>query len=75
MSDDPDLAQFAREHVRSVWGVELLLVLKRDPTRRWPPEALVAELRASTSLVVDTLMRFERSGLAMRDEGELTGWE
>jgi hypothetical protein len=72
MSDDPDLAQFAREHVRSVWGVELLLVLKRDPARRWPPEALVAELRASTSLVVDALMRFERSGLAMRDEGD--GW-
>jgi len=68
MSDDPDLAQFAREHVRSVWGVELLLVLKRDPARRWPPEALVAELRASTSLVADNLAGFETSGLAVRDD-------
>ena len=72
MPDDADLAQFVREHVRSVWGVELLLVLKRDPQRRWPPEKLTAELRASQSLVVDNLQRFERSGLAIRDEE--AGW-
>jgi DNA-binding IclR family transcriptional regulator len=58
--------------VRSVWALELLLVLKRDAERRWPAEALTAELRASTSLVNDNLQRFERSGLAVRDEGE--GW-
>jgi hypothetical protein len=72
LPDDADLAAFVREHVRSVWGVELLLVLKRDPERRWPPEQLTAELRASPSLVVDNLQRFERSGLAMRDED--LGW-
>lgn len=72
MADDGDLAAFVREHVRSVWGVELLLVLKRDPARAWPPDQLTAELRASQSLVVDNLQRFERSGLAMRDEGD--GW-
>jgi hypothetical protein len=70
--DEAELAQFVREHVRSVWAVELLLLLKRDPERRWPPEALTAELRASASLVVDNLQRFERSGLAMRDED--AGW-
>lgn len=68
MADDTDLAAFVREHVRSVWAVELLLVLKRDPDRAWRPEALVAELRASASLVVDNLQRFERSGLAMHDD-------
>ncbi len=69
---DGDLAQFVRDHVRSVWAVELLLVLKRDPSRAWPPEALTAELRASQSLVVDNLQRFERSGLVVRDEA--AGW-
>ena len=68
MADDPDLESFVREHVRSVWAVELLLVLKRDPERRWPPDALTAELRASSTLVNDNLQRFERSGLAIRDE-------
>jgi hypothetical protein len=72
LADEAELAQFVREHVRSVWAVELLLVLKRDPERRWPPDALTAELRASSSLVVDNLQRFERSGLAMRDEA--AGW-
>ena len=72
MADDPELAAFVREHVRSVWAVELLLLLKRDPERTWPAADLVRELRASPSLVNDNMQRFERSGLARRDEGE--GW-
>ena len=73
MADDPDFAGFVREHVRSVWAVELLLILKRDPDRVWPPGDLVRELRASHSLVVDNLQRFERSGLVTRAEGD--GWK
>ena len=72
MADDPDLAAFVREHVRSVWAVELLLVLKRDPERCWPAADLVRELRASTMLVNDNLQRFERSGLVIRDDTD--GW-
>jgi hypothetical protein len=72
LADEGELAGFVREHVRSVWALELLLVLKRDPTRAWPPDALTAELRASQSLVVDNLQRFERSGLAIREED--LGW-
>lgn len=68
MSDDADLAAFVREHMRSVWAVELLLLLRRDPERCWPPVDLVAELRASTNLVTDNLTAFERSGLAVRDD-------
>ena len=70
MADDPDLAAFVREHVRSVWAVELLLVLKRDPERCWPAADLVRELRASTMLVSDNLQRFERSGLVIRDDND-----
>ena len=73
LSDDPSsmdggLAEFVREHMRSVWAVELLLMLRRDPARCWPPEALVAELRASTNLVTNILAGFEKSGLAVRDD-------
>jgi hypothetical protein len=72
LAEDPDLAAFVREHVRSVWAVELLLVLKRDPERSWAAADLVRELRASAMLVTDNLQRFERSGLVLRDEDE--GW-
>lgn len=68
MSDDPELSAFAREHIRSVWAVELLLLLRRDPERCWAPDLLVAELRASTMLVRDNLAAFERSGLAVKDD-------
>ena len=71
MSDKPELAAFVREHMRSVWAVELLLLLKRDPDRRWAAGDLVRELRASVPLVSDNLQRFERSGLAVREEGEM----
>ncbi|MDE2487239.1 MAG: hypothetical protein KGO51_07565 [Alphaproteobacteria bacterium] len=68
MSADQDLTAFVREHVRSVWALELLLLLKRDPERCWPPADLVRELRASTGLVNDNLQRFERGGIAVRDD-------
>lgn len=68
LSDDPELAAFAREHIRSVWAVELLLLLRRDAERSWAPEDLVRELRASNNLVRDNLLAFQRSGLAIEDE-------
>lgn len=68
LPESADLRAFVREHVRSVWAVELLLLLRRDPERCWPADALVAELRASTNLVQDNLDAFERGGLAVRDD-------
>lgn len=68
LSDDPELAAFAREHMRSVWAVELLLLLRRDAERRWAPDELVRELRASTNLVRDNLAAFQTSGLAVEDD-------
>ena len=63
MATDSDLLSFVREHIRSVWALELLLLLRRDPERCWAPAELVRELRASNPLVADNLRRFEQSGL------------
>lgn len=68
MTSDADLAAFVREHVRSVWALELLLALKRDPERCWGVDDLVRELRASHMLVTQNLQGFERGGLAMRGD-------
>jgi hypothetical protein len=68
LATDPDLVSFVREHVRSVWAVELLLLLRRDPARCWAPAELVRELRASASLVADNLQRFVASGLVAPEE-------
>jgi hypothetical protein len=72
LSGDPELTAFVREHMRSVWAVELLLLLRRDAQRCWTAEDLVRELRASTNLVRDNLAAFERSGLAVCDDAG--GW-
>lgn len=70
LSEPSDLAVFVREHLRSVWAVELLLLLRRDRERCWASGQLVAELRASTNLVNDNLAAFERSGLAVQDDAQ-----
>jgi hypothetical protein len=68
LSERPDLAQFVREHMRSVWAVELLLLLRRDRDRCWTAGDLVGELRASTNLVRDNLASFQTGGLAVEDD-------
>lgn len=69
MAIDSHLTSFVREHVRSVWALELLLLLRREPGQAWTSPELVRELRASTSLVADVLRQFETSGLVAGQEG------
>ncbi|MFC3079267.1 hypothetical protein ACFODL_14310 [Phenylobacterium terrae] len=68
MSVDQDLLTFIREHIRSVWALELLLLLKRDPERRWTPDELVRELRASGPLIANNLEALQRAGLTACEE-------
>lgn len=68
MTVDRDVFQFIREHVRSVWALELLLRLKRDPERCWTVEELVRDLRASHSLVSDNLTAFVDAALVVADD-------
>ena len=71
MADESEIAQFIRAYIPSVWALELLLLLRADPARRWSPAELLKELRASTSLVGENLAHFERQGLALKDDA---GW-
>jgi hypothetical protein len=68
VSADLDLFGFIREQLRSVWALELLLLMRRKADRRWTPQELVEELRASHALVSDNLTSFERAGLVVADE-------
>jgi hypothetical protein len=62
-----ELLAFVRAYVRSVWALELLLLLKREPGRAWTAEGLVQEMRASLPLVSEGLAGFEAAGLVRRD--------
>jgi hypothetical protein len=69
LADQQDVQAFIRDAIRSVWALELLLIMKREPARLWAPDDLVRELRASGPLVADNLAIFESIGLVLPQDG------
>lgn len=66
---DPGFLGLVRKHIRSVWALELVLLLRQRADAVWRTEALVRELRASTTLIADNLRRLQASGLVAEDQG------
>jgi len=66
---EDELPAFIRKHVRSVWALEVLLVLKRDGEALWSAEALAAEMRAPGALMRTLLEGFARTGLIATEPG------
>lgn len=58
--------RFLRGSVRSVWELELLLLLRTQRARSWSPEELVRDLRASVLIVMDALESSQKSGLVSK---------
>ena len=68
MTGDSDVFRFIREHIRSVWALELLLKLKADPERCWSADELVETMRASHALVDGALEALTAAGLIVPDD-------
>lgn len=66
---DPELRAFIEAAFPTVWALETMLRLHREPERSWTPEGLVADLRASGPLVDDCLASLERAGLIAQLDG------
>ena len=62
--EEDGFVSFIRTCVRSVWALELLLLIKRQP-KAWNVAELSQELRANTSLVQGVLATFEAAGLVV----------
>ena len=63
--EDEGLISFIRSSIRSVWALELLLLVKGRP-QAWSVAELTQELRANTSLVEGVLSTFETAGIVVR---------
>jgi hypothetical protein len=63
-----DLQRFIASSFRSIWALELLLLLKRDG-RTWSRPDLVSTLRASDLVVSKALDGLVAAGLASQDSG------
>lgn len=55
--------RFLRSSIKSVWALELLLVMRRAGTRIWTIDELTQELRSNRTLVADIAAAFVKSGL------------
>ena len=66
-SSDQDLRQFITSSFRSVWALELLLLLKRA-RRPWRQDELVTTMRASDLVISKALASLLAAGLASQDE-------
>jgi DNA-binding HxlR family transcriptional regulator len=65
-----ELTVLVRQHLKSVWALEILLHLREQPGRIRSAQKIVSELRATTALVENTLESLERSGLiALHEAG------
>jgi hypothetical protein len=67
LSSDEQVRTFIETNFRSVWTLELLLLLKRE-RRHWTNAEMVAALRASELVVDQALQALMAGGLAIADE-------
>lgn len=59
---------FVRGAISSVWELELLLLLYRAPDRKWTPDELVQQLRASHMVVSSALRGLRLADLVAEPE-------
>jgi hypothetical protein len=67
MTSEEEVSSFIRSSFRSVWSLELLLLLRREP-RNWSHEELVSALRASDLVVSQALEMLCIAGLVAVDD-------
>jgi hypothetical protein len=60
---DEKLIKFIQTHIKSVWAVEQMLVLAREPDRKWEIGDLVLETRSSSTAVREALRNLLALGL------------
>lgn len=62
-SIEDDVVALIRSSIRSVWALELLILLRKDRRREWAERELVRELRGSLALVRDGISALTAGGL------------
>lgn len=68
MDFEETVLAFAASVFKSVWALELLLVMKRDPERAWKPPDLIRELRSSQVVVIEAIANLASAGLIIRQD-------
>lgn len=67
MKED-DVLAFVRDTIRSVWTLELLVLMEQDSAHAWQIAELVVTLRANARVVTEGLAALEAAGLVGLDD-------
>lgn len=68
MTENAETVGFIRDSFRSVWSLELLLLLKSEPDRSWTQSDLVDHLRSSELVVQQSVSSLIAGGLLLPEE-------
>jgi DNA-binding IclR family transcriptional regulator len=68
MIPEERILEFAGASLQSVWALEMLLMLHRDPARSWCADELIRDLRSSEVSVRESLQNLISAGLVVEDE-------
>lgn len=60
---EQDALDFVRVSLGSIWALELLALLGREPERSWPLDRIIHESRSSSRAVNQAIVLLERAGL------------
>ncbi len=63
------IREFIKKTVRSIWGLEALLLLRATQDRNWTATELSVELRGAVPLAQDILDTFLRAHILAADDG------
>jgi hypothetical protein len=63
-----ELRQFIAQHIESLAQLEALLLMRREPGRRWAPAELARTLYISDEMVRGMFAELERGGFVARDD-------
>jgi hypothetical protein len=73
VTEDGVLA-FIQRSIKSVWALELLLLVRRERDRAWPIDELVRELRSSDAAVSEAVTSLKSSGLLAADSADVVSY-
>jgi hypothetical protein len=68
VTSEVEILEFAGASFRSVWALELLLMLRRTRGRSWGASEILKELRSSEVVVVEALNNLIAAGLVVEED-------
>lgn len=72
---EAEILEFVRSSIGSVWALEVLALVRREPKRAWQVHELVRELRSSPAAIEGASQLLQNAGLVARVDDRACRYE